>query len=274
MHQNYALLKKYPVVETILEQGSSSVNEDALCATQDIFGVFDGSTSLDGNTFDGKTGGQLAAEISALGFGNYSGSLVQKARKVNQKIADEMKKAELTSSDRLKFASTSAALIKIHPHNIEWGQIGDCRIVLVYQDNTYKLLHDPVDHDKESLEMMASLGGLDSCGSKKFKKQVARVRNKMNIDYGVLNGEAGAMNFFTTGLESRAKIKTAIIFSDGLLIPGENGIDEMVQIYLAGGLTKIKDTVRKRQKEDHNALSWPRFKKHDDISGIAIRFSA
>ena len=44
-------------IETILEKGSARLNEDTLVAQGNMFGVFDGATSLNKTVFEnGKTG--------------------------------------------------------------------------------------------------------------------------------------------------------------------------------------------------------------------------
>lgn len=274
MNQIHQIAGNNSTVESLLEQGSSAVNEDYLCMENNVFGVFDGSTSLLGDKFSGKTGGQLAAEISANGFTSFSGSIAQRAFQVNKQIASEMAKAGLDENQRVKFASTSAAVLKIHPNNLEWGQIGDCRIILIYDDGSHKLLHDPVDHDAKSLQLMSRLGGLDACNSQEFKDQVLAVREQMNIGYGVLNGEDAAMDFFVSGLESLDGLSCALLFSDGLLLPGDDAIEKIVDLYFAGGLQEVRRHVRQLQNNDADAVIWPRFKKHDDISAIALDFSS
>ena len=72
--EKFALPRPYPVfprykVETLLEKGSGELNEDVLLETDDLFGVFDGATSLDRRRFaDGLSGGLLAARIAASTF--------------------------------------------------------------------------------------------------------------------------------------------------------------------------------------------------------------
>ena len=56
-------------VENVLEQGTGAKMEDVLLIQDNIFGVFDGATSLDGwTTQNGTTGGLKAASIAAESF--------------------------------------------------------------------------------------------------------------------------------------------------------------------------------------------------------------
>ena len=48
----YPTIPRY-AVETLLEKGSGELNEDVLLRADDLFGVFDGATSLDKRRFAG-----------------------------------------------------------------------------------------------------------------------------------------------------------------------------------------------------------------------------
>ncbi len=56
-------------IETILEKGSARLNEDTLVAQGNLFGVFDGATSLNKTVFEnGKTGGFIASSVASSIF--------------------------------------------------------------------------------------------------------------------------------------------------------------------------------------------------------------
>ena len=271
------LLEDLLQVETILEQGSSRVNEDRLCVTADVFGVFDGSTSLSKECSHQKvTGGEHAADITSTIFAQQSGSLASRMRRANQEIAEAMEEHGINCSYKENLWSTSASIVRLHENNLEWCQIGDCRLVLLYDDGAHRIISAPVDHDRETLNLMAELGGLSNAmGQPAMHEQIVQVRRQMNRDYGVLCGEMKALDFVRAGLEPLVGVTDVLLFSDGLLLPdGEtDGITHLVALYKSGGLQAMRDYVRRIQEQDADCVLWPRFKKHDDISAIALHLN-
>ena len=272
------LLDDLQQVETILEQGSSLVNEDRLCVTADVFGVFDGSTSLNKELCQPqKTGGECAAEIASTIFAYQNGSLSGRMRSANQEIAKAMKEQGVDCSYKENFWSTSATIVRLHENNLEWCQIGDCRLVLLYNDGSHRVISAPVDHDRETLNLMAELGGLSNAMEQPaMHEQIVQVRRQMNRVYGVLCGEVQALDFVRSGLEPLVGVTDVLLFSDGLLLPdGEvDGITHLVSLYKDGGLQNMRDYVRSLQEQDADCILWPRFKKHDDISAIALHLDS
>ena len=272
------LLEDLLQVETILEQGSSPVNEDRLCVTADVFGVFDGSTSLSKGCCEQKvTGGERAADIASTIFAHQNGALGGRLRRANQEIARAMKEQGVDCSYRENLWSTSASIVRLHENNLEWCQIGDCRLVLLYDDGSHRIISAPVDHDHETLRLMSELGGLSHAMQQPvMHDQIVHVRRQMNCVYGALCGEDQALDFVRSGLEPLVGVTDVLLFSDGLLLPdGEtDGITHLVDLYKSGGLQAMRDCVRMIQEQDADCVSWPRFKKHDDISAIALRLDA
>ena len=75
--------------ELIYNQGVGVVNEDAWLVHNNVFGVFDGATSM--NRFidrDGKTGGYLASHITKEVFLDKEISLKEGFRLANKKIEE------------------------------------------------------------------------------------------------------------------------------------------------------------------------------------------
>lgn len=264
-------------VETILEQGSSPVNEDRLCVTTDVFGVFDGSTSLNEKYCIGReTGGQRAAQIASTIVTEKSGSLARRIKLANQVLCQAMKKDGVDTSSKENLWATSASVVQLHENNLEWCQVGDCRLVLVYSNGSHRLISAPVDHDKETLDLMSTLGGRsNSLQQSCMQDQVVRVRRRMNVTYGALCGEDESLAFVRSGLEPLMGVTDILLFSDGLLLPDNEGksIALLVELYKKGGLKAVRNRVRSLQNEDDDCVAWPRFKKHDDISAIALRFA-
>jgi serine/threonine protein phosphatase PrpC len=266
-------------VSFISDKGSSFVNEDNYLIGDNIFGVFDGATSLDWYIdSDGKTGGLLASSIAKEVFGENKKLLRNLAINANNAIKDKMISRGIDVSNRMNLWSTSAAVVRINDNLIEWLQLGDSLILVIYNDDSYKLIVEDYDHDKETLIMWKELWQKKVENiRKKLNDQILKIRTGMNIDYGILNGEDKMLNFVNEGSLTWKNVKYILLFTDGLFIPKEDPRDQddfriLIDLFLEGGLEKIKNYIRALENQDPNCWVYPRFKQHDDIAAISITF--
>ncbi|MFO8085968.1 MAG: protein phosphatase 2C domain-containing protein [Desulfobacterales bacterium] len=264
-------------IEHVLEKGSGSVNEDTLVIEKNLFGVFDGATSIDqailGNS---KTGGMIASSAACSVFSKNHYPLLDLARTANREIFNKMIIHGVDFTARERLWSTSAAVVRINEGGIEWVQAGDSYIIVIYKDNTYKVFTEKDDHDYETLTQWKLMAKYCSESIREaLSDQIKKVRLEMNRSYGVLNGEKEAEQFFRSGVEPLDNIKKILLFTDGLHIPEKipekrKNFDRFVENYLSLGLMKLKDLVRKVENEDPDCKTYPRFKRHDDIAAISI----
>jgi serine/threonine protein phosphatase PrpC len=260
-------------IEHILEKGSSTLNEDAVVIEKNIYGVFDGASSLDNAIFEKyKTGGMMASSTAGQVFSKNHFPLMQLGRQANTAILSKMKTHQVNLRQRHTLWSTSAAVVRLGQNTLEWLQTGDAYIILVYTDDSYKVLVDQADHDYETLMMLKKK---HSHQDRAFKQQVKKIRSNMNRTYGVLNGEPDAVDFFNSGFLPLDDVKTILLFTDGLQIPSvipekKKNFKPLMALYQTLGLTGLKNHVRKLESQDPNIQQYPRFKCHDDIAAIAI----
>ena len=259
--------------EHILEKGSGLLNEDNLIIEKNLFGVFDGASSLDHAIFDnGQTGGRIAAQIAGHEFSKNHYPLKQLGIQANQAIRSKMIDQNLDMSQRYKLWSTSAAVIRMTDTQVEWFQTGDAHIILFYNDGRFKVLATPNDHDYDTLTMFkARQFKLDAA----FKEQIKKVRSQMNQSYGVLNGEPEAIDFAENGIESLEGVESILLFTDGLQLPSTTpsplkSFDRLARMFKENGLTELKNKIRDIESQDPHITRYPRFKCHDDIAAIAL----
>ena len=259
-------------IEHILEQGSGTQNEDNLITDGNIHGVFDGATSLDAAVFEhGKTGGLLASSIAGEVFLRNHHPLDQLGVEANTAIRSAMERREVDLSHRCRLWSTSAAVIRLLDGAVEWFQAGDSQVVFIDGDGGFKVAARRADHDYATLELIRKKGRFHP----DVHRQIETVREGMNRDYGVLNGERTAENFFRTGIEPIDTIQTILVFTDGLdvprLAPGRyKDFSPLVRVARESGLGGLRDHVRALEAGDPDIERYPRFKRHDDIAAIAI----
>lgn len=273
LHNHSSLL---PRVDTLFEQGTGIMNEDAQLLGNGLYGVFDGATSLSGDTYDGVTGGYLASQIASEIFAEDRGSLLELAEKSNTTIHRKMADCGVQLSRKEELWSTSAAVIRIQGDQLEWCQTGDCRIQLVYEDGTNLQLVEPPDHDAATLQLWQQMAPESHDPIHvALADKILEVRRRMNIDYGVLNGEPEALDFVHSGYCSLDGVAVVLLYSDGLYVPdpvtGKPHAQEILSsLFTSGGLQAVHKHIKMLQESDPHCLLYPRFKFRDDISAIAL----
>ncbi|MFA4887176.1 MAG: protein phosphatase 2C domain-containing protein [Candidatus Nanoarchaeia archaeon] len=264
-------------VEHILDKGSGKINEDQILKKENLFAVFDGMTSLNKFTDAKKrTGGFLASSVAKEAF-KKKRSLVQLTELANKKIKKEMIKNGIDISKKENLFGTALAAVRIKGNVLEWIQLLDCLIIVVYEDNSFKLLVEDYDADKEIMRKWKELGSKSKEDKWKIlKEDIIEDRKKQNVNYGCLNGEKEYINFLRKGSISLQRVKGVILFTDGLIPVGEDPIaqvdfksrvDEVMEL----GLKEVVKKTRRKEDNDLECEKFPRYKKHDDIGAILIR---
>lgn len=266
---------------TLLDKGSGRQNEDCLLAGVRNFGVFDGATSLQPQPAEARiSGGARAAEISRQAFSDETLSLEDAAKRANESIRQQSVETGVNLRCKEQLWSCSAAVIRLHGEYFDWCQIGDCQIMVIGEDGRARMLTDNPGQDVGTLRLWQQKARRGATTvMEAMAGEIAAVRRRMNVDYGVFNGEPEAMEFLATGSEPLAGIAHIVLFSDGLFLPQKEpaaspDLDLFTSLYLSGGLGKVREYVRTKQLEDIGCRHYPRFKVHDDISAVALRLTA
>lgn len=264
-------------IETVYEKGVREINEDALLVADPTFGVFDGVSGLEKyKNSEGKTGAWIASHIAAEAFRDTTRSLVECARTANNMIAAGMADAGIDTTRKVALWGTTAAVVRIGKDSFDWIQIADSLILLIYKDDSFKLLTPYFDQDLETMLMAQDLATRKVENVRALlEEQVFKIRNTINISYGALDGEPQMEKFLKSGTEPLLNIAHIILFTDGIFIPKEDpnvpdDIQTFVRLFLEGGLKKVHTYVRALEEGDPNLWKYPRFKQHDDIGAIAI----
>lgn len=272
-------IKNILSVDTILEKGTGELNEDFCFSEDNFFGVFDGATSLNGTRFDnGVTGGYMASNLAGKRFLRNNDTLINLAQKANADIKAAMKVNDVCREKRSHLWSTSFAVARIEGDCLTWVQVGDCCIVVIYRDGTHRSLASVRNHDMETLRIWKKAGQIFyEPQLPTVKEQIRKVRERMNIDYGVLNGEDKALSFIQSGVEPLEDIAHLLLFSDGLSWPEKEPkpvLDNstVTRLYKTGGLDYVKHLIREKENSDPACRTFPRFKPHDDIAAVAVAF--
>lgn len=263
--------------DSLFEHGSGVLNEDYLVVEDTLYGVFDGATSLTPETYEhGRTGGFLASSLAGEEFRKNCGALDELAQRANEAIWRGMTERNVDVGDKRNLWSASAAVVRIQDGVMEWAQIGDCRIVCVQDTGEFSFVCECPDQDVETLSMWKDVGqSTDAPIGVAMHEQIAKVRSRMNLDYGVFNGEPEALEFLQSGMRDLSDVSQVLLFTDGLLLPNEHpwedrDFGEQVDLFRSSGLKGLRDRIRSIETTDMGCRLYPRFKTHDDIAAIAI----
>lgn len=266
-------------IETLHDKGVGVVNEDFLLVSDPTFGVFDGATGLIPyvNT-EGITGALLASTLVGSTFANPDKSLAELAIDASSALQRAMEDAGIDTHDKTLRWSTSGSVVRVRDSELEWLQVGDCLILVIHKDGSFRLLVENYNHDLETLLMWQQLAseGVEDLRTQVLP-QLLKVRRDTNVTYGAFNGETEVQKFTHTGTISLEHVSDVILFTDGLFIPNKdpNSVDDFsyfVSLYKEGGLEKVKSVVREMEESDPKCSVYPRFKQYDDIGAIALTF--
>lgn len=269
------------MVEYVWEQGSGVIGEDVVFMTENIFGVFDGASSVDGQLYsDGTSGGFLAARQAAEVFKLNQGTLLALADKANQVIRDHMAVFAVDLQEKRNLWSTSMAVVRVENGYFDWCQTGDCLILVIKRDGSVRMLvNDPAQDEETFAEWRKLSPSPDENILELLRDKIVQVREKMNVEYGSLNGEDNALDFVKYGRESLDQVADIILYTDGMSLPARDherpgqDVERFVSLYRRAGVGGILEHVRSLQRKDTSCRLYPRFKIHDDAAAIAIKFS-
>lgn len=269
-------------IEYVLDKGSGEMNEDSLLISKSIFGVFDGLTSLTKyRDNQGISGGLIASNLVKNEFAkNPSLPFENIVRIALQKLEGVMVERDIDLKKKEERLSTTLAVVRISNDSLEYIQVGDSPIIIMFKNGTHEVIMSSNNSDKKALLLWMKLThgeGIREWGKdQRMMDQLLKDRHGANVHFGTLNGEKEVFKFIKTGTRQMSEIKQILITTDGLFLPQENPsegekIEELIDLYQKMGLKKLKDYVREIETKDAQ-FKYPRFKQHDDMAAISITF--
>lgn len=267
-------------VESLLRTAPhKSVSEDSVLMNEklNVYGVFDGATPLipfkDEN---GMNGAYLASNLFKdyfLRLYQSNLSLVEGIAAANRRLSDHMKQYKVNQEQYECLWSTCAAVIKIEKDGkISFAQLGDCMIIVEFQNGMIKALtKDTVkdiskrakqwrEHQRKSgVKIEDEEYFQDLTQQLIFNRSLA---NKPN-GYTAANGKEEVLNFIQYGQVNLSEIKKLLMITDGLFHP-EYSIEEIFKKIDQSGIDKYSLELEKFEKKNNLRL--------DDKAGIMIQF--
>ncbi|MTW85205.1 hypothetical protein F3157_05975 [Virgibacillus dakarensis] len=261
-----------------------------------IYAAVDGATGLDG------VPGYIASHAvkEELNKATDDHSLFSYVKLANERVQKEtmnyyeanIKKSSVTDFleiPKIVRSSTALAAIKVAPDYsfLEYVQAADCMLFLQYETGAIRMvthdllqdldsiaIHKLVEKRERSTNRHLGLGHLREM----VNPILLENRSKANTygGYGVIDGGEEALDFLERGRISLNRVSRILLVSDGLLLPQK--LDEpdawikTADLAFSDGLDQLVKEVGKREDDDPHCVTYPRFKKMDDKTGILIEF--
>lgn len=307
--------------ETLLDQGSCPPMEDALfaaCPVADwrrpkdnyfgLFSVFDGGPSLELEeekpleylSDNKKTLGQEAIDIATRVMSEYLGN--QRllcpdicVQTINAEIHQYAYRHREIPEAILPHLATTAAVVDIDFENnaAHWCWCGNSPVIFVRRGHRGETVirYSSMHYDREFLKIWKEINfqkKKNGQGRKFFKEllkpfegKIKKLKEKINVEYGLLNGDRAADKFiFRSGFDPKPldNIEHIILCTDGFLPPQENpgrgrAVEELVKVYLKSGLKGVYENTRHKEAQDPDCQKYTHFRRNDDIAAIAINLT-
>ena len=289
--------------ESQAEASPERLNEDAAVVLENerilVVAVIDGATATSAVTEIGSkpsaAGGRFAAQTIIEGIKESFDAAVS-ARELlldaNQKIADKLLEqgVDAQSVSSLELSRASGCLVRIDKtrEEIEISQAGDTACLIVNQDGHISLAL-PLDSDiyDEKTILLAQKISADQGISLSEAFKCFEISELMNASQnanndpngqgnGVLNGSKNLKQYIQTKTWSSLKdVRRIILLTDGLYLPTEEfnaepNWSEIAELIKAAGLKGLYQEVLTLKNADPELKKYPRFKKHDDATGVVI----
>jgi serine/threonine protein phosphatase PrpC len=267
---------------SINEIGIRNINEDRILVdeTRRMFGVFDGASSLVPYTSsEGKTGGYEAASTAANTFEKSDGDLKTMVLKANDAIEKIQADAGIDLSKNVNRFATTVAVVKINDDTAELLQIGDSLILVIDADGNATAPLGYIDQDIIAMRKWRQFADQGAQNIRELvMEDVMKQREAANIGYGALNGDPKVEDHILTTTISLDNIASILLLTDGMFLPkvdpdADDNWNDYADCYRESGLNGLFQLVRSIEKDDPTLVKYPRFKLHDDSSGIALDLS-
>lgn len=263
-----------------------------------VAAVIDGATATSLVTGIGEkqsaSGGRFVAQTAVEGIKenfNKAVSAKELLLDANRKIADKLLEqgvnVQNVSPLELSRASGSLVIINKACKEIEISQAGDTACLIIKKSGEVLLALPPDSdiYDEQTISLaqkIATNKGVSLSEAFKYREinNFMNASQKANNDpngggNGILNGSKNLEKYIQIKSLSLEEVKQVILLTDGMFLPTEQFSDkpdwpEVAECIKNKGLKGLYERVLILKNMDPELKKYPRFKKHDDATGIVI----
>lgn len=257
-------------IETFSEGKNPPKNEDFTGHTETTLVLSDGATDKSGQTFEGHTGGELAAQLvveTCLASESYGMDLVNEINEALRAMYERINPNALTDSS-YRFAATLVAA-KVIGDEIIITQLGDSSFRVNGTDAyTNNKVVDTLTANarKQYIEMTGDIAGSRDFIMPLLKAQhVYQNNNDSPLGYGVIDGTPVPSKFVKTYMFKRSDVTTLELVSDGYY----GAFPEEISV---SAYETLHETIE--QTDPHKYGQFASTKMNDDRTVVIARFKA
>jgi hypothetical protein len=291
-------------MEFIYRKGSRAVNEDTYVMNKDrgIFAVIDGATGLEGLS------GAIASDIIRHALQEEEGGLLERVLKGNATLGEKAVEAihdpnitsiqDIEKQQRSCCAIAAIELSTSSPHNVikmNYVTAADCLLFVQYKNGQiHQVNYDDIDYfDQKGLDLAAELWKNHVAANENPNEwELAKIRevvdpvlvqNRRSLNtsegYGVIDGSQEVEDFLAAGTIPLLNVQKILLLTDGLKIHSqrhekiENEWLHTANYAFEHGLDSLEKTILSIEESDPACYEYPRFKQHDDKTGILIHLN-
>ncbi|WHY85951.1 hypothetical protein QNH39_25810 [Neobacillus novalis] len=298
--------------EFIYRKGSSEINEDTYVVNQKqaIFAVIDGATGLgglSGSIASGIISNALQEEKGTIFQRVLKGNSILAEEVVKALQNPKIKSiCDIEKQRRSCCAMAAIELSASSPHDVikmNYVTAADCLLFVQYQNgHIHQVNYDDIDYFDQKGLVLAKEQWKDyllvnedpnKWESLKISQTLQSIREKVNPilqdnrcklntskGYGIIDGSQEAGDFLAAGTIPLVNVRKILLLTDGLKIHShrnrklENEWLYSARLAFEHGLAHLENTILEIEENDPSCYEYPRFKQHDDKTGILIHLES
>jgi hypothetical protein len=295
-------------IEFIYRKGSSQVNEDTYVVNkeQGIFAVIDGATGLGGlpgSIASGIISNALQEEKGCLLQRVLKGNATLAEKAVE--AIDHSKVKSIRDIEKHRRSCCALAAIEFSTSSpsdvikMTYVSAADCLLFVQYKNgHIHQVNYDDIDYfDQKGLDLakeqwknyLIENENPNEWESLKINQTIKDIRERVNPvlqqnrgklntseGYGIIDGSQEVEDFLAAGTIPLVNVRKLLLLTDGLKIHShrhkkiENEWLYTAKLAFEHGLDYLEKTILEIEENDPACYNYPRFKQHDDKTGILI----
>jgi len=274
----------------IASLAGSAVNEDRAGAAGELAWVIDGATDVvEAPLTQASTDASWFAEMLDLALKELAhappADLAQLPQMLAEQARNEFELAALRApAGRHEHPSATGVIVRIEGDRLSFVSIGDCALLVATHKGVARIgVHEDDAGDPWVADAIrafrAQRPDAPAAAARADlwpKLRSGRAVMNMPEGYGVFSITETPTHFIRSGAHTLMPGAHVLLASDGLMrlvdVFRRYTSQELLEAIITRGLADLVDEVRALEREDAECIAFPRAKRHDDASGLLIRF--
>ena len=280
------------VTADIFTVAGNAVNEDRAGIASNLAWVIDGATDVVGSPLTtGPTDASWIAETLDSMLKEYVSALVPELSGLPDILAERLdsefrRVAKRQPDGRHEHPSASGMLVNVRGSILEYVGIGDCSLLVKSKLGIRRIgISEDDAGDQWVAEALAKIQSEQAEATAEAareqlwpKLRMARVLMNQPDGYGVFSITPTPSHFVLSGSAPIAPGDHALLASDGLMrlvdVFRHYTSEEILLAAIDRGVASLAEELRELELADSACVAFPRAKRHDDTTGLLMKFLA